>query len=85
MRHPEVVEKKDEARRGLLYALMSSLLYFFLGGYSAWAVIFEVSPLIQDVLAPLVFVAGISLAGYASLQAIRRASQAKAKSTPLAS
>ena len=81
MRHPEVVEKKDEPRRGLLYALMSSVLYFFLGGYSAWAVLFEVSPLIQDVFAPLVFVAGISLAGYSTVQAIRKASEARAASS----
>jgi len=85
MRHPEVVEKKDEARCGLLYALMSSVLYFFLGGYSAWAVLFEVSPLIQNVFAPLVFLAGIALAGYSSIQAIRRASQVKADSAPSAS
>ena len=68
---PEVVEKQGEARRGLLYALMSTLLYFFLGGYSTWVVYVKVSPIVQDVLAPMIFVSGIALALYASVQAMR--------------
>ena len=66
-----MIEKQGEARRGLLYALMSSLVYFFLGGYSTWMVYVKVSPIVQDVLAPMVFVAGIALALYASVQAMR--------------
>ena len=69
---PEVVEKHDEARRGLLYALMASVLYFFLGGYSSWSVYFEVSPFVQSVLAPAVFLSGLALAAYASFEAMRR-------------
>ncbi len=69
MQHPVVVEKHGEARRGLLYALMATVLYFFLGGYSAWSVYFEVSPFVQNILAPGIFLSGIALAVYASIQA----------------
>ena len=69
VQHPVVIEKHGEVRRGLLYALMATVLYFFLGGYSAWNVYFEVSPFVQNILAPGIFLSGIALAVYASIQA----------------
>lgn len=82
MQHPVVVEKHGEARRGLLYALMASVLYFFLGGYSAWSVYFEVSPFVQNILAPGIFLSGIALAVYASIQAYSALHKPAERPTP---
>lgn len=76
---PAVVEKQSEARRGLLYALMGSLLYFFLGGYSTWVIYFDVSSVVLTVLAPMIFLAGVLMAIHSSIQAWGQLAEEKAE------
>ena len=71
---PEEVqlESTSTSRRGLLYALLSSVTFYFLGGYSALSLQLELNEFVKLVLLPLLFFGGLGLALYASIFLLRR-------------
>lgn len=59
--HRPYPRKRGEIRRGLLYMLMSAVIYYFASGNSAMNLPFPISPRVTDYLAPLLFLAGLGL------------------------
>lgn len=55
-----------EIRRGLLAVLLSAVLGYFVGGYSAMPLPFPIKPFVVVYLSPLLFLSGValSLRGY---------------------
>jgi hypothetical protein len=51
-------------RRGLLYALMAGIIYYFAGGYSGMNLPAPIPPAVNQFLTPLLFVAGLGLVLY---------------------
>lgn len=70
---PEEIEetRSSMSRRGLLYALMASVLFFFAGGHSAWSFVLQVGAIVKVVLLPLLFFGGLGLSLYASIFYLR--------------
>jgi len=58
-------------RRGLLYALMAGIIYYFAGGYSGMNLPVPVPPAVNQFLTPLLFVAGLGLVLYGLFLYIR--------------
>ncbi len=53
-----------EILRGLLYMLLAAVIYYFAGGYSAMALPFPISPLVNMYLSPLLFLCGLGMSLY---------------------
>lgn len=51
-------------RRGFLYALMAGVIYFFAGGYSGMNIPVPIPAAVPQILAPLLFAAGLGLILY---------------------
>ena len=56
-----VVPGSGEIRRGLLAVLLSAVLGYFAGGYSAMPLPFPIKPFVVVYLSPLLFLSGIAL------------------------
>jgi len=50
-----------EIRRGLLAVLLSGVLGYFVGGYSAMPLPFPIKPFVVIYLSPLLFLSGVAL------------------------
>jgi hypothetical protein len=55
------VPGSGEIRRGLLAVLLSAVLGYFAGGYSAMPLPFPIKPFVVVYLSPLLFLSGIAL------------------------
>ena len=55
---------KKYIRRGLLYALMAGVIYYFAGGYSGMNLPIPIPTEVNQYLSPLLFAAGLGLVIY---------------------
>jgi hypothetical protein len=55
---------RREIRRGLLYMLLATVIYYFAGGYSALKLPLAIYPAVTAYLLPLLFFSGLSLSLY---------------------
>jgi hypothetical protein len=55
---------KREVRRGLMYMLLGSVIYYFSGGYSALKLPYPLNPFVNTYLAPVIFLGGLGLCLY---------------------
>ena len=53
-----------EIRRGLLYMLLGTVIYYFAGGYSEIKLPLTIPPAVTAYLSPLVFFSGLGLSLY---------------------
>ena len=51
-------------RRGLLWALLAGVIYYFAGGHSGLKLPVDVPPFVNEYLTPLLFLAGAGMAIY---------------------
>lgn len=51
-------------RRGLLWALLAGVIYYFAGGHSGLHLPVDVPPFVNQILTPLLFLAGAAMALY---------------------
>ena len=51
-------------RRGLLWALLAIVIYYFAGGHSGMRLPFEIPSFVTQYLVPLLFLAGVAMAVY---------------------
>ena len=58
------MEGRAYLRRGLLWALLAAVLYYFAGGHSALTLPFAVPPFVMLYLVPLMFLAALAMALY---------------------
>ena len=58
-------------RRGLLWALLAGVIYYFGGGHSGLNLPFEVPSFVTQYLVPLLFLAGLAMASYGLFQKLR--------------
>ena len=64
---PEIKVRRIElSRRGLLYSLLSAVIYYFLGGYSGFSPDLEMSKTVVLGLLPFLFFGGLGLAIFAT-------------------
>jgi len=61
---PAGSDGRREVRRGLLYMLLATVMYYFAGGYSALTLPIPISPVVFQYLIPLLFLAGLGFALY---------------------
>ena len=66
---PRVVDRGPaqgmaQIRRGLLYMLLASVLYYFAAGHSSFAIPVAVPNALHRYLLPLLFVSGLGLTAY---------------------
>jgi hypothetical protein len=55
---------RREVRRGLLYMLLGTLIYYFAGGYSEIKLPLTIPPAVTTYLSPLLFFSGLGLSLY---------------------
>jgi hypothetical protein len=55
---------RHEIRRGLMYMLLGAVIYYFIGGYSALSLPFQLNPWVITYLAPVVFLGGLGMCLY---------------------
>jgi len=55
---------RREVRRGLIYMLLASVIYYFAGGYSAMSLPYPLNPIVTTYLAPVVFLGGLGMCLY---------------------
>jgi hypothetical protein len=58
-------------RRGLLWAVLAGVIYYFAGGHSGMKLPFEVPDFVNQFLTPLMFLAGAAMALYGLFQSLR--------------
>ena len=58
-------------RRGLLWALLAGVIYYFGGGHSGLTLPFEIPSFVTQYLVPLLFLAGMAMALYGMFQRLR--------------
>jgi len=58
-------------RRGLLWALLAVVIYYFAGGHSGLALPFEIPSFVTQYLVPLLFLAGVAMALFGMFQKLR--------------
>src|SRR5262252_369383 len=58
-------------RRGLLWALLAGVIYYFAGGHSGLKLPVEVPGFVNSYLTPMLFLGGAGMALYGLLQRIR--------------
>ena len=59
-------------RRGLLWALLAAVVYYFTGGHSSLTLPFTVPGFVPQYLVPLLFLAGVAMALYGAYQRLQR-------------
>jgi hypothetical protein len=62
---------RREIRRGLLYMLLATLVYYIVGGYSQIKLPLTISPAVTTYLSPLLFLSGLGLSLYGAVQRFR--------------
>jgi len=58
-------------RRGLLWALLAGVIYYFAGGHSGLKLPVEIPEFVNQYLTPILFLGGVGMALYGLLQKIR--------------
>ena len=58
-------------RRGLLWALLAGVVYYFAGGHSGLTIPFEIPGFVNIYLTPLLFLAGVAMAIYGLFQQMK--------------
>jgi len=66
--HKGLTEGRSNIRRGLLWALLAAVIYYFAGGHSSLTLPFTVPGFVTQYLAPLLFLAGVAMALYGAYQ-----------------
>jgi hypothetical protein len=62
---PRGANGRVQIRRGLLYMLLASVIYYFAGGYGApLRIPVEVVPMVTNYLLPLLFLGGLGCCAY---------------------
>ncbi|GAC1636660.1 MAG: hypothetical protein NVS9B14_15780 [Candidatus Acidiferrum sp.] len=64
-------EGRKYMRRGFLYALMASVIYFFAAGYSGMTIPVHIPDFVNALLIPLLFAAGIGMMLYGGFLYLR--------------
>jgi len=64
-------EGRKYMRRGFLYALLAGIIYFFAAGYSGMTIPVAVPPFVNQVLTPLLFLAGLGMILYGAFLYLR--------------
>jgi hypothetical protein len=62
---------RREVRRGLMYMLLGSVIYYFVGGYSGLSLPFQLNQWVITYLAPVVFLGGLGMCLYGFFLRIR--------------
>jgi len=62
---------RGNIRRGLLWALLAGVIYYFAGGHSGLKLPVEVPGFVNMYLTPLLFLAGVGMTLYGLFQQIR--------------
>jgi hypothetical protein len=62
---------RREIRRGLLYMLLATLVYYIAGGYAQTKLPLAVPPAVTTLLAPLLFFGGLGLSLYGFVLRLR--------------
>ena len=65
-------EAGSNIRRGLLWALLAAVIYYFAGGHSTLTLPFTVPGFVTQYLVPLLFLAGVAMALYGAYQRLQR-------------
>ena len=68
---PSASQARANIRRGLLWALLAAVVYYFASGRSPLKLPFSVPDLVTQVFIPLLFLAGAAMALYGLLQSMR--------------
>lgn len=58
-------------RRGLFFMLLGAVIYYFSGGYSPMPLPYNISPLVNTYLAPIIFLGGLGTSLYGMFLRIR--------------
>ena len=66
-----VTEGRSNIRRGLLWALLAAVIYYFAGGHSSLTLPFTVPGFVTQYLVPLLFLAGVAMALYGAYQRLQ--------------
>lgn len=61
----------SQIRRGLFYMLLGAVIYYFSGGYSPMVLPYNLSPLVNSYLAPIIFLGGLGMSLYGIFLRIR--------------
>jgi hypothetical protein len=64
-------EGASNIRRGLLWALLAAVIYYFAGGHSSLTLPFTVPGFVTQYLVPLLFMAGVAMALYGAYQRLQ--------------
>jgi hypothetical protein len=64
-------EGSGYVRRGLLWALLAGVFYYFAGGHSPLTLPFAVPSFVNQFLVPLMFLAGVAMALYGLILRMR--------------
>jgi len=64
-------EGRKYMRRGFLYALLAGIIYFFAAGYSGMTLPVAVPPFVNQILTPLLFLAGLGMILYGTFLYLR--------------
>ncbi|HEY2118656.1 MAG TPA: hypothetical protein VGH37_05680 [Candidatus Acidoferrum sp.] len=64
-------EGASNIRRGLLWALLAAVIYYFAGGHSSLTPSFTVPGFVTQYLVPLLFLAGVAMALYGAYQRLQ--------------
>ena len=70
-RPSRAIEGNGYVRRGLLWALLAGVIYYFAGGQSPLTLPFVVPPFVNQLLVPLMFLAGVAMALYGLILRMR--------------
>ncbi|HLZ12828.1 MAG TPA: hypothetical protein VKP58_09590 [Candidatus Acidoferrum sp.] len=62
---------RNYMRRGFLYALLAGIIYFFAAGYSGMTLPVAVPPFVNQILTPLLFLAGLGMILYGAFLYLR--------------
>jgi len=70
-RPSRAIEGNGYVRRGLLWALLAGVFYYFAGGHSLLTLPFAVPSFVNQWLVPLMFLAGVAMALYGLILRMR--------------
>ena len=65
-------EAASNIRRGLLWALLAAVIYYFAGGHGSLTLPFTVPGFVTQYLVPLLFLAGVAMALYGAYQRLQK-------------
>jgi hypothetical protein len=65
------MQSRAYVRRGLLWALLAGVIYYFAGGHSPLTIPFEVPSFVNQYLVPMLFLGAVAMALYGTFLRMR--------------